>query len=79
MTSIFAGAAAPIIAGSLLAAYSASMPITVYLLIVMAVTACALIAARETRGIDYFAIDRADGEVSLIDAPAPASTTVTPA
>lgn len=63
VTSIFAGAAAPIIAGSLLAAYSASMPITVYLLIVMAVTACALIAARETRGIDYFAIDRAGLDV----------------
>ncbi|WP_197375966.1 MFS transporter [Mycolicibacterium baixiangningiae] len=79
VTSIFAGAAAPIIAGSLLAAYSASMPITVYLLIVMAVTACALIAARETRGIDYFAIDRAEGDVPPMDVAASASTTGTPA
>lgn len=74
VTSIFAGAAAPIIAGSLLAAYSASTPITVYLLIVFAVTTWALIAARETRGIDYFAMDRAE-----VDVPASPSTTGTPA
>lgn len=79
VTSIFAGAAAPIIAGSLLAAYSASMPITVYLLIVMAVTACALIAARETRGIDYFAIDRAEDGVPPTDVPASVSTSGAPA
>jgi MFS family permease len=74
VTSIFAGAAAPIVAGSLLAAYNASMPITVYLLIVMAVTACALVAARETRGIDYFAIDQAEDDVSADNRPASTST-----
>jgi metabolite-proton symporter len=79
VTSIFAGAAAPIIAGSLLAAYSASMPITVYLLIVMTVTACALVAARETRGIDYFAIDQAEDEEPSGHVPVAASTTGTPA
>jgi metabolite-proton symporter len=66
VTSIFAGAAAPIIAGSLLAAYSQSMPITIYLLVVMLVTAVALFAAGETRGIDYFAIDRAD-DIAHVD------------
>lgn len=79
VTSIFAGAAAPIIAGSLLAAYSASMPITVYLLIVMAATACALVAARETQGIDYFAIDETGGHVRTLHVPASASTRGTPA
>jgi metabolite-proton symporter len=75
VTSIFAGAAAPIIAGSLLAAYSASLPITIYLVIVMAVTAVALFAARETRGIDYASIDRVEGSAPKAGAPSTPSPT----
>jgi len=57
VTSIFAGAAAPIIAGSLLAAYGTSEPITIYLLVVVAVSAIALAVSRETRGLDYALLD----------------------
>ncbi|WP_051714076.1 MFS transporter [Nocardia rhamnosiphila] len=77
VTSIFAGAAAPIIAGSLLAAYDMALPIIAYLLVVLAVTAVAVLAARETRGIDYFAIDRSESDIMPEPQPAPAQTTGT--
>jgi metabolite-proton symporter len=57
VTSIFAGALAPIIAGSLLAAYGNATPITVYLLAAIAISAIALWKARETRGLDYATLD----------------------
>lgn len=58
VTSIFAGALAPIIAGSLLARYGISTPITVYLLIVIGISTAALLSARETLGTDYEELDR---------------------
>lgn len=59
VTSIFAGAMAPIIGTSLLARYDSSTPITVYLLIVFVISAIALIVAKETRGIEYDELDAA--------------------
>lgn len=59
VTSIFAGAMAPIIGTSLLARYDSSTPITVYLLIVFVISAVALIVAKETRGIEYDELDAA--------------------
>ncbi|VXC25890.1 MFS transporter [Nocardioides sp. AX2bis] len=59
VTSIFAGALAPIIGTSLLARYDSSTPITVYLLIVFVISTIALIAAKETRGIEYDDLDAA--------------------
>ncbi|MGW0039870.1 MFS transporter [Gordonia sp. NPDC003376] len=76
VTSIFAGAAAPIIAGALLAAFGGSGPITVYLLAALLVSAVALILARETRGVDYFAIDRADAPPVTAPAPPTPATTI---
>lgn len=66
VTSIFAGALAPIVGGTLLARYSNSTPISVYLLIVFAISAVALIAARETQGTEYESLDAktADGHGS---------------
>jgi metabolite-proton symporter len=57
VTSIFAGALAPIIAGALLAAYDSSVPITIYLLVAVVISAVALFASRETRGLDLVRLD----------------------
>ena len=57
VTSIFAGALAPIIAGSLLARFGGSGPITIYLLIVVAISTTALFLARETRGVEFRTLD----------------------
>jgi metabolite-proton symporter len=59
VTSIFAGALAPIIAGSLLAVYGGSLPITIYMLIAVAISAVALYFSKETKGIDYKVLDDA--------------------
>jgi metabolite-proton symporter len=59
VTSIFAGALAPIIAGSLLAVYGGSLPITVYMLIAVAISGVALYFSKETKGIDYKVLDDA--------------------
>ena len=62
VTSIFAGALAPIIAGALLATYGNSTPITVYMLIAAAISFVALMCARETKGLDYAVLDDARTE-----------------
>lgn len=58
VTSIFAGAMAPVLAGTLLAMYSSSTPIVVYLLVAAAISAVALAFSRETRGLDYAVLDQ---------------------
>jgi metabolite-proton symporter len=60
VTAVFAGALAPIIAGSLLAAYGNSTPITIYMLVAIVISGIALVAARETRGLDYAVLDAAE-------------------
>lgn len=62
VTSIFAGSLAPIIATSLLAQYGSALPVAVYVLIACAITLVAVVAARETRGLDLREIDEADRE-----------------
>lgn len=57
VTSIFAGALAPIVAGILLASFGGSTAITIYLLAAAAISGIAVYAARETRGIDYAVLD----------------------
>jgi metabolite-proton symporter len=62
VTSIFAGALAPIIAGTLLAIYGSSAPITAYMLVAIAISCAALVASRETSGLDYAVLDGDDPE-----------------
>jgi len=62
VTSIAAGSLAPIIAVRLLQTYKSAVPISWYLAITAAVSAVAVVAARETKGIDLAAIDLADAE-----------------
>jgi metabolite-proton symporter len=52
LSAIVAGALAPIIAVTLLKAYSSSLPISVYLGVAAVLTLIAVFAARETRGRD---------------------------
>jgi MFS family permease len=62
VTSIVAGSLAPIIAVRLLETYKSSVPISWYLAATAAVSAVAALAARETKGIDLAAVDRADAQ-----------------
>ncbi|WP_063058458.1 MFS transporter [Nocardia sienata] len=62
VTSIVAGSLAPIIAVKLLDTYGSSVPIAWYLAGAAAVSAIAVLAARETKGLDLESIDRADAE-----------------
>jgi MFS family permease len=62
VTAIVAGSLAPIIAVRLLEIYDSSVPIAVYLAAACAVTAIAVLFARETKGIDLATVDRADAE-----------------
>jgi MFS family permease len=62
VTSIVAGSLAPIIAVHLLKTYKSAVPIGWYLAATAAVTAVAVLAARETKGIDLAAIDLADAQ-----------------
>jgi MFS family permease len=62
VTAVFAGALAPIIAGSLLAAYGSSIPITIYLLVAIVISAIALVKSRETNGLDYATLDARLGD-----------------
>jgi MFS family permease len=57
VTSIVAGALAPIIAGALLAWYGGSVPITAYVLLAIAISGVALAVTRETHGVEYGALD----------------------
>lgn len=60
VTSIAAGSLAPIIAVRLLETYKSAVPIAWYLAATAAVSALAVLAAAETRGVDLAAIDLAD-------------------
>jgi hypothetical protein len=62
VTSILAGSLAPIIAVRLLETYKSAVPIAWYLAATAAVTAVAVLAARETKGVDLVAIDLADAQ-----------------
>ncbi|SFS65753.1 MFS transporter [Saccharopolyspora flava] len=57
VTSIVAGALAPIIAGALLAWYGGSIPITAYVLLAIAISGVAVAVTRETNGVSYDALD----------------------
>lgn len=60
VTSIVAGSLAPVIAVKLLDVYNSPVPIAVYLAAAAAVTAVAVLVARETKGFDLADVDRAD-------------------
>jgi MFS family permease len=60
VTSIVAGSLAPIIAVKLLEVYDSSVPIAIYLALACAVTLIAVIATRETKGIDLKSLDDVD-------------------
>ncbi|MCX0273247.1 MHS family MFS transporter [Nocardia zapadnayensis] len=62
VTSIVAGSLAPIIAVKLLDTYGSAVPIAWYLAGAAAVSAIAVLAARETKGLDLESVDRADAE-----------------
>jgi MFS family permease len=62
VTSIVAGSLAPIIAIRLLEIYKSWVPIACYLAATAAVTAVAVLATRETKGVDLAAIDLADAQ-----------------
>ncbi|NUS92309.1 MAG: MHS family MFS transporter [Nocardia sp.] len=60
VTSIVAGSLAPIIAVRLLDTYGSAVPIAWYLAGAAAVSAVAVLAARETKGLALESVDRAD-------------------
>lgn len=60
VTSIVAGSLAPIIAVRLLDTFDSSVPIAIYLAAACAITAIAVVVARETKGADLAQIDAAD-------------------
>ncbi|MFI9401523.1 MFS transporter [Nocardia sp. NPDC052316] len=62
VTSIVAGSLAPIIAVRLLNTYKSAVPIAIYLAIAAAITAVAVLIARETKGVTLESIDLADAE-----------------
>ncbi|MGW5381430.1 MFS transporter [Nocardia sp. NPDC003963] len=63
VTSIVAGSLAPIIAVRLLDIYGSAVPIAWYLAGAAAVSAIAVLVARETKGLALEAVDRADAEI----------------
>jgi MFS family permease len=74
VTSIVAGSLAPIIAVRLLETYKSAVPIGWYLGASTAVTMVAVLASRETKGVDLAAIDLADAQ-RLTVAVQPAAST----
>ncbi|MGY4101091.1 MFS transporter [Nocardia sp. R16R-3T] len=62
VTSIVAGSLAPIIAVRLLDSYKSAVPIALYLAAAAAITAIAVLFARETKGIALESIDTADAQ-----------------
>ena len=73
VTAIFAGSLAPIIAVRLLETYKSAVPIGWYLGASTAVTMVAVLASRETKGVDLAAIDLADAQRLTIAAQPAAS------
>ncbi|MBF6214006.1 MHS family MFS transporter [Nocardia puris] len=74
VTSIVAGSLAPIIAVRLLDSFDSAVPIAWYLAAACAVTAIAVIVARETRGVDLTDVDEADA-AALASGQTPAAVT----
>ncbi|WP_433758809.1 MFS transporter [Nocardia sp. CA-135398] len=70
VTSIVAGSLAPIIAVRLLNTYESAVPIAIYLAAAAAITAIAVLFARETKGITLESIDTADAETLAAQSPA---------
>lgn len=70
VTVIVGGSLAPIIAVRLLETYKSAAPISWYLAATATVTAVAVVATRETKGLDLAALDRADAQ-RLSRQPAP--------
>ncbi|MFZ3599355.1 MFS transporter [Streptomyces sp. BH104] len=74
VTSIFAGSLAPIIAALLLSHFGSTVPITIYILVVLAVsTTTVFVAYKETSGASLRAIDEADHSTRQETAPAGAA------
>src|SRR6185503_13350874 len=57
LSSVAAGAPAPLIATALLGSYGSSAPISVYVGLAALITVIAVVAARETRGSDLAAVE----------------------
>lgn len=76
VTSIVAGSLAPIIAVRLLNTYNSAVPIALYLAAAAAITAIAVLFARETKGITLESIDTADAETLAAQSPAARVETV---
>ncbi|MFE9325298.1 MFS transporter [Nocardia sp. NPDC052278] len=70
VTSIVAGSLAPIIAVRLLNTFGSAVPIALYLAAAAAITAIAVLFARETKGITLESIDSADAETLATQTPA---------
>ena len=62
VTAIVAGSFAPIIAVFLLDKFNSAIPIAIYAAIAAVISLIALAFTKETRGIDFADIDRADAE-----------------
>ena len=62
VTAIVAGSFAPIIAVFLLDTFKSAVPIAIYAAIAAVISLIALAFTKETRGIDFADIDRADAE-----------------
>lgn len=70
VTSIFAGSLAPIIAALLLSHFGSTVPITIYILVVLAVSTTTVFAAyKETSGASLRAIDEQDHSARQDTAP----------
>lgn len=52
IASLLGGSIAPVVAVALLAAYGSTVPVTIYVLVMLALALVAVIRGRETRGID---------------------------
>jgi metabolite-proton symporter len=63
LSSIAAGAVAPIIAVALFGHFHSTVPISLYVVAMCAITVIALLAGRETRGTSLHSADRADDPV----------------
>ncbi|WP_062984048.1 MFS transporter [Nocardia anaemiae] len=70
VTSIVAGSLAPIIAVRLLNTYESAVPIAMYLAAAAAITAIAVLFARETKGITLESVDTADAQTLAAQTPA---------
>ncbi|TDT41330.1 metabolite-proton symporter [Streptomyces sp. BK208] len=71
LSSVAAGAPAPLIATALLGSYGSSVPVSVYVALSAVITVIAVVAARETRGTDLAAVGPDDGDAGAHGAAGP--------